>query len=332
MTSTSLIQEKRQACLYGGAIGDAFGYEIEFSNIAAIQSHYGKTGLLQPVFHNGKLIVSDDTQMTLFTLEAVNACDATTPIIEVLERIRLAYVDWFHSQQKNPETYNYTGSIARSKVLQVMRAPGNCCMASMATGGLGSPETPINDNKGCGGVMRVAPIGLFPDKWNPEQAFELAMRAAAITHTHPTGYLSSGMLAAILRYLMDGLELPEAIQLATGILTEYPGHEETLFKVEQAIDLAESEIDSLRAVENLGQGWIAEEALSIGLYAALKGKNYTDVIQIAANHSGDSDSTASITGQIFGAWKGIEEIPQKWIESLDVSDVLARLSVSPNIN
>jgi ADP-ribosyl-[dinitrogen reductase] hydrolase len=69
MTSSALIQEKLQACLYGGAIGDAFGYEIEFSSIGSIKSSYGKAGLQQPVFHNGKLIVSDDTQMTLFTLD-----------------------------------------------------------------------------------------------------------------------------------------------------------------------------------------------------------------------------------------------------------------------
>ncbi|MCP4466433.1 MAG: ADP-ribosylglycohydrolase family protein, partial [Halieaceae bacterium] len=148
MTDAALIDEKRQACLYGGAIGDAFGYEIEFSSIAAIQSRYGKAGLQHPVFHIGKLVVSDDTQMTLFTLEAINACDAQTPIPSAIERIRLAYLDWYHTQLMNAETFSYTGSIGRSKVLQVTRAPGNCCMSSMAAGGPGTPETPINDNKG----------------------------------------------------------------------------------------------------------------------------------------------------------------------------------------
>jgi ADP-ribosyl-[dinitrogen reductase] hydrolase len=325
MTSTALIQEKRQACLYGGAIGDAFGYEIEFSSIATIQSRYGKAGLQQPVFHNGKLIVSDDTQMTMFTLEAINACDAQTPITEVVERIRLAYVDWYHTQLKNPETYNYTGTIGRSKVLQVTRAPGNCCMSSMAGGGSGTPETPINDNKGCGGVMRVAPIGLFPEKWDADQAFELAIRAAAITHTHPTGYLSAGSLAAMICFLIQGKEISDAIEQMTSILKNYPRHEETSAKIEQAIKLSSSEMNPLDAIETLGQGWIAEEALGIGLYAALKGENYTEVIQIAANHSGDSDSTASIAGQIYGVWKGAEKIPQEWMEALDINDLFSNL-------
>ena len=122
MNSTESIQEKREACLYGGAIGDAFGYEIEFSSIAAIQSRYGEAGLQQPMLHDGKLIVSDDTQMTLFTLEAITDCNAMTPITEVVGRIRLAYLDWYHTQRNNPETYNYTGSIGQSKELHVMRA------------------------------------------------------------------------------------------------------------------------------------------------------------------------------------------------------------------
>ena len=198
-------------------------------------------------------------------------------------------------------------------------------MSSMAAGGSGTPETPINDNKGCGGVMRVAPIGLFPEKWNPYQVFELAMLAAAITHTHPTGYLASGTIAVVIRYMMDGDDLSEAIHQSTGILTNYPDHEETLFKVQLAVELAGSDLKPLQAVETLGEGWIAEEALAIGLYAALKGKDFVDVIRIGANHSGDSDSTASIAGQLYGAWKGIDEIPKKWIKNLDVFELIEQL-------
>ncbi len=201
-------------------------------------------------------------------------------------------------------------------------------MSSMAAGGSGTPETPINDNKGCGGVMRVAPIGLFPEKWNANQVFELAMRAAAITHTHPTGYLSAGSLAAMICFLIQGKDISEAIEEMKSILKNYPRHEETLGKIDQAIKLPSSESNPLDAIETLGQGWIAEEALGIGLYAALKGENYTDVIQMAANHSGDSDSTASIAGQLYGTMKGIEETPQEWMEALDVRDVLAQLTGS----
>ena len=77
-------------------------------------------------------------------------------------------------------------------------------MSALRSGGLGTPENAINDSKGCGGVMRVAPLGLLPDHLVASQAFQLGARAAAITHTHPTGYVAAGVLAATVRELMAG--------------------------------------------------------------------------------------------------------------------------------
>jgi ADP-ribosylglycohydrolase len=68
----------------------------------------------------------------------------------------------------------------------------------------------------------------------------------------------------------------------------------------------------------LGEGWVGEEALAIGLYAALVAPSFEDALAIAANHDGDSDSTASIAGQIWGAWHGIAGIPADWVFALDV--------------
>ncbi len=51
----------------------------------------------------------------------------------------------------------------------------------------------INNSKGCGGVMRVAPLGIFNE--DPVQAAQNAAEAAAITHTHPLGFISAAVLA-----------------------------------------------------------------------------------------------------------------------------------------
>jgi ADP-ribosyl-[dinitrogen reductase] hydrolase len=52
-------------CLLGGAVGDAFGYEVEFDSLAVIRAEYGDLGIREAVLHDGRLVVSDDTQMTL---------------------------------------------------------------------------------------------------------------------------------------------------------------------------------------------------------------------------------------------------------------------------
>jgi len=55
-----------------------------------------------------------------------------------------------------------------------------------------------------------------------------------------------------------------------------------------------------RPTLTLGEGWVGQEALTIGLYSALVAKSFREVFSIAANHDGDSDSTAAIAGQFYG--------------------------------
>ncbi len=180
-------------CLLGGAVGDALGYAVEFDHWQDIKARFGAKGISQPIEHDGKIRVSDDTQMTLFTLEGIvrskggiekNETDA------LVENIRLAYLDWLYTQEEQRGGHKPAGKIATDSRLRQRMAPGNTCLAALRAGGSGSPEKPINDSKGCGGVMRVAPLGLVP-KWQPTEAAGLAARAAALTHGHPSGYVSA---------------------------------------------------------------------------------------------------------------------------------------------
>jgi ADP-ribosylglycohydrolase len=65
-------------------------------------------------------------------------------------------------------------------------------------------------------------------------------------------------------------------------------------------------------VAELGSGWVAEEALAIALYAALarpRPGQFLDALSLAVTHSGDSDSTGAICGNILGAWHGETALP-----------------------
>jgi ADP-ribosylglycohydrolase len=46
----------------------------------------------------------------------------------------------------------------------------------------------------------------------------------------------------------------------------------------------------------------------------------------AINHSGDSDSTGSITGNILGLINGESFIPAKWIEKLKYSSIVLQIA------
>jgi ADP-ribosyl-[dinitrogen reductase] hydrolase len=157
--------------------------------------------------------------MTLFTLEALaQSADAIRrrDMEAVLERIRLAYLDWLHTQESGRGRWKIAGSLALDPKLHRRMAPGNTCLSALGQGGHGSPERPLNDSKGCRGVMRVAPIGLLPTL-DTTKAADLAARAAALTHGHPSGYISAAALAAIVRVMLDGSGLSAAVQAAQRI-------------------------------------------------------------------------------------------------------------------
>ncbi len=60
--------------------------------------------------------------------------------------------------------------------------------------------------------------------------------------------------------------------------------------------------------------------------AALTGRDLVDGLRLAVNHSGDSDSTGSIAGNILGALYGVHAIPTPWLEHLELRDTITTLA------
>ncbi len=149
-------KDKICGSLIGGAIGDALGYQIEFKRNIKDKEITS--------FKNGTGIISDDTQMTLFTANALLFREtrgamrgiALLPVDAIYE----SYLDWL-------DTQNHTGNhhsiswIKDLKELNIPQAPGNTCISALSSGIKGTIDNPINNSKGCGGIMRVAPIGLY---------------------------------------------------------------------------------------------------------------------------------------------------------------------------
>lgn len=326
-------------CLLGGAIGDALGAPIEFMKINEIRSKYGNTGVTDYVeFANNTGEFTDDTQMTLFTAEALLRAHHRAMlkgITGALNSIAFqSYQRWLFTQNNKftqDSLRNNDGWLLKEAELYKKRAPGITCMGALAGGVAGTIDEPINDSKGCGTIMRMAPVGLMFYGDN-QQAFEVGCDLAAITHGHPTGYLSAGFFAAMIADLAVGESLQNAMTNATQILKKWDGHKETLDAVDKAIALykkAKSNSVALNpeTYEQLGSGWIAEEALSLSVFASLVFENnFEKGVLFAVNHSGDCDSTGSITGNILGLINGIEQLPQKWITNLKANELVKQVA------
>jgi ADP-ribosylglycohydrolase len=191
-------------------------------------------------------------------------------------------------------------------------------------------EMASNDSKGCGGVMRVAPVGFFTWRLKTTfsylNTFSLGSELAALTHGHPTGALTAGVFSVLIYALIDGATLPEALIIAKACLCSVPHHEETLSAIELAEQLTKSNLPHEIAIAELGHGWIAEEALAISIYCALVSNNFEQGVVMAVNHDGDSDSTGAIVGNLLGTMYGVNAIPEKWLSCLELRDVITELA------
>src|ERR1700720_2569801 len=191
--SDAQLRGRFHGCLLGGAAGDALGAPVEFLDLDEIVKAYGEGGIRDFAPAYGKLgSITDDTQMTQeISLRALSAT---------------ANSGWLLQQRK----------------LFSRRAPGTTCLSALHSN-RGKVTRAANDSKGCGGVMRIAPVGMYfahalIGERNLDRLissiFATGSDLAAITHGHPSGCLSAGVLAVIVGLVLAGGPLKEALDAA----------------------------------------------------------------------------------------------------------------------
>jgi ADP-ribosylglycohydrolase len=324
--------DRFRGTMLGLAVGDALGAPVEFCELQTIYGFTGGAGVTGPMPEAGtkQINYTDDTQMAMATAEALLDYHATGA--EDLERWLVArYQQW-------------------AKVVTGDRAPGIATMGALHAG---EPQ----ESRGAGGVMRVAPIGLA---LSSRACYQAAVLAAGITHKDPYSDMASGFLARVIHELVKGKEIEEAIKCGIFDTFEFgPAMPETvdfLNYIEKVVAIANDsrETDSApyRGIQRLvtvsgaedlmgvkGIGWVADEALGVALFCALRFKDegrVTDTIRIpgayeqavlaAVNITGDSDTTGAVTGAVMGAMVGIKGIPWDWEYAIENREKLYELS------
>ncbi|TVT56821.1 ADP-ribosylglycohydrolase family protein [Amycolatopsis rhizosphaerae] len=338
---TGPIQPHRwRGSVLAGAVADALGAPIENDTIERIRERTTPAGLVDFIpAYDGIGTITDDTQMTLFTCDAMiraNIARRTGRPSDVHHELQLAYQRWLHTQgtswerARGPrETSERPGGwLLDHRELFHRRAPGATCFFALKeyarTGERATFTHTVNNSKGCGGVMRAAPVALWSE--DPAEVFAVGAASAALTHSHPSGYLPAGAFAVIVGQLVRGGELGAAIDLARHLLRGWDGHEETVACLEQALRLAEQGPPTPEKVASLGGGNVGETALAIGVYSVLSTQDLSSAQLVAINHNGDSDSTGSIAGNIAGAIYGEQALHRPWLDRLELREVISTMA------
>lgn len=325
-----------RGCLLGGAVGDALGAAVEFLTLTDIRTAFGPEGVRGYAPAYGRLgTITDDTQMTLFTAEGLLRGQPryreTGDLASLVAAIHHAYLRWLRTQGYRPErtvAVAADGWLYGWRPLHRRRAPGRTCVSALRRGtALGEPALADNDSKGCGAVMRAAPVGLFAPALGDDVAvFALGARSGALTHGHPSGFLSAGHLAVTVAALERGLGLAAALDAADATLAGHRDAGELQAALAAARRLAEAGPPSPEALETLGGGWVGEEALAIAVCCALTAEDFAAGVLRAVNHSGDSDSTGAIAGNLLGAMLGEAAIPAHWLERLELRQEIGQVA------
>lgn len=339
-----------KGCLLGGAVGDALGYPIEFMSEGEIFGRYGEEGIKTLKEAGSPALISDDTQMTLF---AGNACiyrrsnfitygiNPETWNGKSEYTIWNGYQEWLGTQG-DTRFVDRNGSkmwIYDDKRLHSRRAPGNTCLNSIRQSKKGGTlEKPINNSKGCGTVMRAAVIGLtlrYDGYDYLVEAVRIGRNEAALTHGHAFAVESSGWLVATVANIISEGCLHDRIEEAFvhGIIINddaYPFPSCEHYKlIDKAITLAyDLNVSDLDAIHMLGEGWVAEEALAIAVFCAVRYQDdFAKAIRVAVNHKGDSDSTGAICGNLLGAWLGKDKVAEAFdLNDLELCDVIETIA------
>lgn len=329
------IKDKIRGSLFAGGVGDAFGYPVEFMSSSSIFAAYGENGITKYELSGKNAIISDDTQMTLFTacglLNDITKQKLNGSSADPTKAVYECYLDWFKTQYGYPILKKHAW-ISNIPELRVARAPGNTCLNALASGKCGTIENPLNRSKGCGGIMRIAPAALsFEDS---RQAMIAAAEESAITHGHEMGYIPSAAVAYIINRLVYGEKnvpfetlVRESMSEVTAIFGKKSVGEYLPMIVDKALAYAPNGESDVLNIEDIGGGWTGDDAFAVAVYCVLRyGSDFDKVMISSVNHSGDSDSTGAIAGNIVGAMIGYDSIPEKWKSELELKDLILELA------
>ena len=282
------LRNRIAGALYGVAIGDALGAPLEFMSRDEIARKHGR---VTEMIGGGWLNVApgeitDDTQMTLAVAEGIIE-NPDDPIQEIGVR----FIKWAKSGPKDIGG-TCSMSIHSAATISHQDAPNKeeWFEASKYTS-----EANGSRSGGNGALMRTVYPGLYYE--GQLQAVETAGAIAQMTHWDKKSteacYLYTEMVHSIIEANND---------------------DGAWWHVNRVLEGSEYRLQPRKDIEPTGY---VVDSFKCALHSLAVTETLEGAIIEAVNLGGDADTIAAITGGLAGAIYGYNEIPQRWIQTLN---------------
>ena len=272
-----MLDDALLGCLVGGAIGDGIG------------SAYEGRGAVSTVDFEIPWLITDDTQLTLATCEAILETGAL-PLARsgtvLPEKMALRFLQWYSAGRLRGL------GASTLKALRDLQMGAHWWLAGR------SGEYAA----GNGAAMRIAPLSFFI---SPDEDRGLIRDVCWITHRNEEAYVGCLAVLYALKSVLDGegVNVAAIARLLPDTLAR-----DNLLRLQEEMSIRE-------AAEMIGCGGQIVQSVPFALFAAgkLGASSFSDILREIIGCGGDTDTNASIAGQIMGTGLGYSGLPEELV-------------------
>ncbi|HEY7184287.1 MAG TPA: ADP-ribosylglycohydrolase family protein [Blastocatellia bacterium] len=273
------MRDRILGCILGGAIGDAFGRPYENLRPPIVISEADEWRL------------SDDTQLTLATCEAIATNNGVADPAVIAGR----FAHWHRARR-------ITGMGSNTlKALTELVAGGHWALVG------GKGERAASN----GAAMRAAPLAFCLDP-NDDVERRTIRDVSRITHHHEEAYAGALAVVVAVRAAVAGLwnGSNDLLRLVVEAMPDTQTRDRLVALIE-----IEEEIPLLEIARRFGCSGYVAESVPLALCGAsrVRSLDFKAVLAELIACGGDTDTNASIAGQVAGALIGRNGLPEEMI-------------------
>lgn len=244
---------------------------------------------------------SDDTSMTLAIIESINNNEGKINYYDISKN----FVAWYRDAPKfNAIDYVFDIGGTCSRAIEQFIHTGDPLNA-------GSKN---NGHVGNGALMRISPLAYYIQSNNitdENEIIELTGNISSLTHAQETSRLGCYIYIRYMLMLLEGKDKRDAYEQLKKIdYTSFSQSAQDAYKRVIKENIEKLPLDSISS-----EGEVVD-TLEAAIWMLLKTNDYKHAILGCINLGKDTDTIAAICGSMAGLVYGIEQIPEKWINTL----------------